>query len=117
MAWYVRPTKRMVGPRPGGPVRWRSGPRCRNGTHVPGTLGARSPRASHTHDGAAARSPMAQCLLAGGKVLLMSLRGPQGGRRVRRSGRSSPEHWRGVRAVEDASGGGVHRQGGSSGDG
>jgi hypothetical protein len=61
-----------------------------------------------------ARSSTAWWRLADGEVLLVSLRGPQGWRRARRSGWSSPERRRDGEAVEDASSGGVHRRVGSS---
>jgi hypothetical protein len=51
-----------------------------------GALAARSPCAAHARDGVVARSPMAWWRLADGKVLPVSLRGPQGGHRARRSG-------------------------------
>jgi hypothetical protein len=46
----------------------------------------RSLRTVRARDSAVARSPMARRSLAGGKVLSVSSRGPQGGRRAQRSG-------------------------------
>jgi hypothetical protein len=77
-AFHARSAVRLAGPRPGGPVRRRSGPRRGN----------------------RARSPVALWRLAGGKVLPVSSRGPQGGCRAR---------WLGVeltRAVARCRGGG-----------
>jgi hypothetical protein len=47
---------------------------------------ARGTGTARTRDDAVARSPVAWWWLASGKVLPVSLRGPQGGRRARRSG-------------------------------
>jgi hypothetical protein len=68
---------------------WRPGPAEkrpveRYGARVPGVLAARSPCATHVHDGVVAHSPVAWWQLTGGKVLSMSTRGPQGGCRARR---------------------------------
>jgi hypothetical protein len=84
-ACYMRPSERLAGPRPGGLVRWRRGPRRGNDACAPGALTARSLRAVHACDGVVERSPTARWQLADGKVLLVSSRGPQGGRWARRS--------------------------------
>jgi hypothetical protein len=102
-ACYAWPVERLAGPRPGGSVRWRSGP----GT---GTGHARVMARWHACRQLGGDWPMARCG-----------RWARGGHRegVGQGGQgwSSPERRRGVEAVEDASGSGVQWRWGSSDDG
>jgi hypothetical protein len=64
----------------------RSGGDAARGARAPGALAAQSPRAAHALDGLVVRSTVARWRLFGDKVLPVSLWGPQGGHRARRSG-------------------------------
>jgi hypothetical protein len=67
---------------------WRPGPlqkAARGAVAWRGARRARSRRGYRAQDGAMARLPTARWRLAGGKVMSVSLRGAQGGRRARRS--------------------------------
>jgi hypothetical protein len=87
----------------------------RHGARPPGAHAAQSPHAACAHDGTVARSPVAWWRLGGDKVLSVSSWGHKEGAGQGSRGWSSPERCRGVEAVENASGGGIHRWGGSSG--
>jgi hypothetical protein len=82
VACHTRPTERLAGPRPGGPVQLRSGPRAHAAARA---SSAWSPRVARSWDDAVACSPTARWWLAGGKVLPVSLWGPPGGRRATRA--------------------------------
>jgi hypothetical protein len=84
VACHAWSSERLAGPRPAGPVQRRSGPCASAGSRASGMLVAQSPRVVDMRDGVVECSSAARWWLAGGKVLSVSSRGPQGGHRTRR---------------------------------
>jgi hypothetical protein len=115
-ACHARPTEMLAGPRPGGLVRWRSGPQRGNGACAPGALVMWSPRVAcvRRRGGALASSLVAAGQWQGAAGELTGATGRASGKAVRGG---AHERRCGVEAVEDASGGSVQRRRGCSGDG